>query len=83
MSALFPFPDPWPLCGPCGDFPPRHDECQGGTVLCECFVELLIEAEERPVTEPAPEQTDNRERPEDGEQDVSQDADLDYSDPQQ
>lgn len=29
--------------------------------------------------DPQPEQTDNTERPEDGEQDVSQDADLDYS----
>lgn len=34
------------------------------------------------MTEPCPEQTDNRERPEDGEQDVSQDADLDYSEPE-
>lgn len=31
------------------------------------------------MSEPCPEQTDNRERPEDGEQDVSQDPDLDYS----
>lgn len=30
--------------------------------------------------EPTPEQTDNRPRPEDGEQDVSQDPDLAYDD---
>jgi hypothetical protein len=33
---------------------------------------------EQPVAGPV-EQTDNTERPEDGEQDVSQDAELDYS----
>jgi hypothetical protein len=34
---------------------------------------------EPPPPDPTPEQTDNTERPEDGEQDVAQDPDLDYS----
>lgn len=43
------------LCDPCrGIRPdgtrglPRHDECEGAVVTCECWSELLMEAEEKP-----------------------------------
>lgn len=32
------------MCLPCSEV--RHDDCEGGDVWCECFVELLLEAED-------------------------------------